>query len=97
MIDAYERARTWIAAHPDEAVQLLAAEAKLAPEVASVVLKERTEADISPVPGAEQRAVLERILPTLVRESQVRSEAEARGALDALFEPRFAEKAQASS
>ncbi|MEU6729827.1 aliphatic sulfonate ABC transporter substrate-binding protein [Nonomuraea wenchangensis] len=97
VVDAYERARAWVAAHPDEAVQLLAAEAKLAPEVASVVLKERTEAAISPVPGAEQRAVLERILPTLVRESQVRSETEARGALDSLFEPRFAEKARASS
>ncbi|GAA4905114.1 sulfonate transport system substrate-binding protein [Nonomuraea thailandensis] len=97
VIDAYERARAWVAAHPDEAVRLLAAEAKLAPEVAAVVLKERTETAISPVPGAEQRAVLERILPTLVRESQVRSEQEARAALDSLFEPRFAEKAQASS
>ncbi|MGP3936264.1 aliphatic sulfonate ABC transporter substrate-binding protein [Nonomuraea sp. KM88] len=97
VIDAYERARAWVAAHPDEAVQLLAAEAKLALEVASVVLKERTGADISPVPGAEQRAVLERILPTLVRESQVRSEAEARNALDSLLELQFAEKAQASS
>ncbi|MEV0615704.1 aliphatic sulfonate ABC transporter substrate-binding protein [Nonomuraea sp. NPDC050404] len=97
VIDAYERARAWIAARPDEAVQLLAAEAKLAPEVATVVLKERTQTEISPVPGAEQRAVLERILPTLVRESQVRSETEARSALDSLFEPRFAETAQGSS
>ncbi|SDL23183.1 aliphatic sulfonate ABC transporter substrate-binding protein [Nonomuraea jiangxiensis] len=97
VVDAYERARAWIGAHPDEAVQLLATEAKLAPEVATVVLKERTETEISPVPGAEQRAVLERILPTLVRENQVRSEAEAKTALDSLFEPRFAQKAQASS
>ncbi|WP_378788715.1 aliphatic sulfonate ABC transporter substrate-binding protein [Nonomuraea fastidiosa] len=97
VVDAYERARAWVAEHPDEAVKLLAQEAKLTPEVASVVLKERTKTDISPVPGAEQRTVLERILPTLVRESQVRSEDEARKALDSLFEPGFAAKAKAAS
>lgn len=86
-----------MAEHPDEAVGLLAKEAKLAPEVAAKVLKERTKSDLSPVPGAEQRAVLERILPTLVRESQVRSEEEARKALDTLFEPGYAEKAKAAS
>ncbi|MFC4120437.1 aliphatic sulfonate ABC transporter substrate-binding protein [Nonomuraea zeae] len=93
VLDAYEKARAWIVAHPDEAVQLLASEAKLSPEVATVVLKERTEVEISPVPGPAQRAVLERILPTLVRESQVRSEAEARTALDSLFAPDYASKA----
>jgi sulfonate transport system substrate-binding protein len=97
VVDAYERARAWIGAHPDEAVRLLATEAKLTPEVATVVLKERTRTDISPIPGPEQRAVLERILPTLVKENQVRSEAEARAALDSLFAPGFAEKARASS
>jgi sulfonate transport system substrate-binding protein len=97
VVDAYERARAWVKEHPDEAVQLLAKEAKLTPEVAALVLKERTKVDLSPVPGAEQRAVLERILPTLVKESQVRSEEEARTALDTLFAPEFAEKAQAPS
>ncbi|MGP4095364.1 ABC transporter substrate-binding protein [Nonomuraea sp. KM90] len=96
VLDAYERARAWIGAHPDEAVRLLASEAKLAPEVATVVLKERTKIEVSPVPGDEQRAVLERILPTLVREGQVRSEQEAKAALDSLFAPDFAKKAQAS-
>jgi sulfonate transport system substrate-binding protein len=89
VIDVYERARVWIGEHPDEAVELLASEAELAPEVAAVVLKERTEAGVGPVPGDEQRAVLERILPTLVREGQVRSEQEARTALDTLFAPDF--------
>ncbi|WP_436761572.1 aliphatic sulfonate ABC transporter substrate-binding protein [Streptosporangium sp. V21-05] len=94
--DAYERARKWVGEHPDETVALLAREAKLTPEVAGVVLKERTEFGLSPVPGADQRAVLERILPTLVEENQVRSEAEARAALDSLFEPAFAQKASSS-
>ncbi|MEU8382319.1 aliphatic sulfonate ABC transporter substrate-binding protein [Streptosporangium sp. NPDC048865] len=94
--DAYQRAREWVGEHPDETVALLAREAKLAPEVAGVVLKERTEVDLSPVPGADQRAVLERILPTLVEENQVRSAEEARAALDSLFEPSFAQKANSS-
>jgi sulfonate transport system substrate-binding protein len=96
VVDTYQRAREWIGAHPDEAVALLAREAKLSPEVATVVLKERTDANISPVPGPEQRAVLDRILPTLIEENQVRSAGEARTALDSLFEPAFATKAKAS-
>lgn len=89
VIDVYERARVWIGEHPDEAVELLASEAELAPEVAAVVLKERTEVEVGPVPGDEQRAMLERILPMLVREGQVPSEQEARTALDTLFAPDF--------
>jgi sulfonate transport system substrate-binding protein len=96
VVNAYEKARAWIGAHPDETVTLLAEEAKLSPEIAKLVLTERTKADISPVPGPEQRAVLERILPILVEENQVRSADEARAALDSLFDPAFAEKAHAS-
>lgn len=96
MLDAYEKARAWIGEHPDDAVQSPASEAKLAPEVARMVLEERTEVEVSPAPGPDQRAVLERIPPTLVRESQVRSEQEAKTALGSLFAPEFAEKAGAS-
>ncbi|MFC7642431.1 ATP-binding cassette domain-containing protein [Streptosporangium lutulentum] len=96
VVNAYEKARAWIGAHPDETVTLLAEEAKLSPEIAKLVLTERTKTEISPVPGPEQRAVLERILPILVEENQVRSADEARAALDSLFDPAFAEKAHAS-
>ena len=44
---------------PDEAVALYAREAKISPEVAKLVLTERTKLDIDPVPGDAQKAVFE--------------------------------------
>ncbi|GLW05934.1 ABC transporter substrate-binding protein [Microtetraspora sp. NBRC 13810] len=92
-VNAYERAREWIGQNPDQAVALLAKESKVSTEVAKLVLSERTDVNISPVPGADQRAVLERILPTMVDEKQVRTEQDATTALDGLFEPKFAQEA----
>ncbi|NAS20255.1 aliphatic sulfonate ABC transporter substrate-binding protein [Herbidospora sp. NEAU-GS84] len=92
-INAYEKARDWIQKNPDAAVALLSKESKVSPEVAKLVLTERTNLAVSPVPGADQRAVLERILPTLVEEKQVKTEQDATTALDSLFEPKFAEQA----
>jgi len=91
VVNAYERARKWIADHPDAAVDLLARESKVSTEVARVVLTERTKLDIDPVPGAVQRQVFERVLPILVADGNVRDQQEAQAALDSLFEPRFAE------
>lgn len=88
----YEAARTWIQANPDQAAALLAQEASLDTDVARTVLVDRTNVDVALVPGPAQRAVLETILPVLVAEGQVRSEDEARRALDSLYEPSFAEK-----
>jgi sulfonate transport system substrate-binding protein len=96
VVDAYEKARAWITANPDDAVALLAKESGVTPEVAEIVLTRRTDLTVSPVPGDAQRAVLEKILPVLVDEGQVRDEASAKKALDTLFEPRFAEKADPS-
>lgn len=93
VVRAYERARAWIAENPDEAVATLARAASIDPAVARKQLTERTRLDIDPVPGPDQRAVLERLLPILVSENLVRSESDARTALDTLFEPRFAEQA----
>ena len=97
LIDAvlacYEDARAWILANPDAAAEVLAAEASLEPDIAKKVLTERTIIDVSLVPGAAQQEVLERILPTLVAEAQVRSEQEALDALSTLYDPSFAERA----
>ncbi|MFG1992874.1 aliphatic sulfonate ABC transporter substrate-binding protein [Actinoplanes sp. NPDC048988] len=90
VVNAYERARKWILDNPDGAVALYAREAKISPEVAKLVLTERTELDIDPVPGAAQKAVFEKILPVLVADATVKSEASAREAIDSLFEPKFA-------
>ncbi|XVU21121.1 aliphatic sulfonate ABC transporter substrate-binding protein [Actinoplanes sp. CA-054009] len=90
VVNAYERARKWILDNPDQAVALYAREAKISPEVAKLVLTERTRLDIDPVPGAAQKAVFESILPVLVADANVKSEAAAREAIDSLFEPKFA-------
>ncbi|MDG4797927.1 aliphatic sulfonate ABC transporter substrate-binding protein [Micromonospora sp. WMMD1082] len=91
VIDAYERARQWLVDHPEEAVALLARESDVSPEVARVVLAERTKLDVDPVPGTAQRQVFERVLPILVADGNVRNDGEARTALDSIFEPRFAQ------
>lgn len=93
VVDAYERARSWIGENPDAAAELLAEEAGIDPEVAERQLTERTHLDNDPVPGEELHQTLERILPYLVDNGLVRSEEEATEALDTLFEPRFAEQA----
>lgn len=46
------------------------------------------------MPGDAQTAVFTNILPLLVQGGQVRSEAEARTALDSLYAPSFARQAQ---
>lgn len=97
VVRAYERARAWIGENPDEAVAVLAEAAGIAPEVARLQLLTRTEVDIDPVPGEAQRVVLDRLLPLLVSDGLVRGEAEAREALDTLFEPRFAEAAKGTT
>ena len=93
VLNCYEQARTWIIENPEDAAALLAQEASLDPEIASKVLTERTVVDISLVPGNAQREILEAVLPTLVAEAQVRSEEEARTALDTQYDNSFAERA----
>lgn len=92
-LNCYEQARAWIIENPEDAAALLAQEASLEPAIAAKVLNERTVVDISLVPGDAQRQVLETILPILVAEAQVRSEEEARAALDSLYDTSFAERA----
>ncbi len=93
VLRCYEDARAWIAANPADAATLLATEASLEPSIAEKVLTERTNVDVSLVPGAAQQAVLEAVLPVLVAEGQVRSEEEAQAALDSLYDTSFAERA----
>ncbi|WP_119696972.1 aliphatic sulfonate ABC transporter substrate-binding protein [Microbacterium halotolerans] len=66
VVDAYEQARTWALDHPDETAQLLADAASIDLEVAKTVIAERSNLDVSGVPGDDQLAVLEVIAPVLV-------------------------------
>ncbi|MGF1663814.1 MAG: aliphatic sulfonate ABC transporter substrate-binding protein [Kineosporiaceae bacterium] len=85
VLEQYERARRWIAENPDETAELLAQESGVDLEVAETVLDERTDLTVDPVPGDAQREVLERVVPIVVAEDQVRDEATVTEALDTLF------------
>jgi ABC transporter, substrate-binding protein, aliphatic sulfonates family len=96
VVDAYEKARRYALENRDETVALLAEAAGISTEVAEKVIKERTNLDISIVPGATQRAVLEVVGPIFVESNDVASQADIDTALEELFEPSFAEKADPS-
>ena len=89
VLAAYERAREWILENPDETAKILSEEAKITIEVAKRELVERTVLTSSPVPGPEQTAVLEAIIPIFEAEDQLSPGADARKALAELYEPTF--------
>jgi sulfonate transport system substrate-binding protein len=92
VLTQYERARAWILENQDGAVEILALEAQLVPEVASKVLTERTKIDVSIVPGETQLAVFRIILPVLVAEGGIKSEQDGLDALTTLINDSFAKK-----
>jgi sulfonate transport system substrate-binding protein len=84
VIEAYDRARRWVAGHPAEAASLLAEEAKLPVAVAEMQLA-RTDLSAS-VPGREHVRALRSAAPILVRESLVRPGTHVERALKALVD-----------
>lgn len=96
VVNAYERARVWSQDNPEETAQLLAEVSGIDIEVARVTLLERTNLDIDPVPGETQRDVLEVVGPIFVASGDVDDQASIDEALANLFEPGFAESADAS-
>ncbi|PWJ53939.1 sulfonate transport system substrate-binding protein [Quadrisphaera granulorum] len=95
VVNAYEKARAWVPANLDAATALLAEVAGIDPQVATTTLG-RTKLDISPVPGATQQAVLEKIGPLFVANGDVPDQATVDKALGSLFEPTYAQKADPS-
>lgn len=96
VVDAYEKAREWALANPEETAAILAEVAAIDPAIAEKVILERTVIDLDPVPGEAQRAVLEVVGPIFVESGDVSSQAQIDEALDALFEPSFATEADPS-
>jgi sulfonate transport system substrate-binding protein len=88
----YQRARQWILDNPDGAVEILAREAQLDPAVASKVLLERTNIDVSIVPGATQLAVWTTISRVLVAEGAIKSQEAADEALKTIINDSIAKK-----
>ncbi len=93
VLDAYEKARAWALANPDETARILADVAGIDPAIAQKVIGERTNIDVDVVPGDAQRAVLERIAPIIVASGDVPSQDVIDTALDELFDTTFAQAA----
>lgn len=77
VVDAYEQARTWALENLEETAQLLADAASIDLAVATTVIQERSNLDVSGVPGEDQLAVLEAISPMLSDSGDVQGGAEA--------------------
>lgn len=92
VLSLYEKARTWIAENQDAAVAILARDASLDEGDARKVLLERTKVDVSIIPGAEQKSVLEAITPVLVAEGKIKSQEAADSALASIYDTVIAEK-----
>lgn len=88
----YQRARAWIAENPEQAIEILARDASLNLEDATTVLSERTNIDVSLIPGEVQLDVFRTILPVLVNEDKVKSQEAAELALQELIDDSIARK-----
>ena len=96
VVDAYEKARQWALDNPEETAQILADVAAIDLAIAEKVILERTVIDLDPVPGAAQRAVLEVVGPIFVESGDVSTQEQIDEAIEALFDPSFAEQADPS-
>ncbi len=97
VVDAYEKARIWAAKNPEETAQILADAAGLKPEVAKTVILERSNLDVSGVPGDKQRKVLAAVGPTFVELGDVKNQADVDTALEQLLDDSLALKANPDS
>ncbi len=88
VIAAYEEARQWTLAHPQQTAELLAREAKLPLEVAKLQLS-RTDFS-NPQPGAEHVAALKAAAPILLDEHLVRPGTAVAAVVDQLISPQLA-------
>jgi sulfonate transport system substrate-binding protein len=88
VIAAYEKARKWIIANPDETAKIIVEEAKISLPVAKLQL---TRNDLSnPVPGDEHVKALKLAAPILVEEELVKKGTDVNKVIDELVEPVFA-------
>lgn len=92
VLTQYQRARNWILENPSDAVAILARDAQLDPAVAEKVLLERTNIDVSIVPGPTQLAVWTTIAKVLVAEGAIKSQEAADEALATIVNDSIAKK-----
>jgi sulfonate transport system substrate-binding protein len=93
VVNTYEYARAWAQKHPDETATILSDVAGIDPAVATTVITERTNLDVSPIPGDAQLKVLKKVGPIFVQSGDVRSQSDIDTALKTLLEPSFVKSA----
>lgn len=95
VLKVYEKARLWIAAHPDETAQIIANESKVSLAVAKLQLSRN---DFSqPQPGPKQIAALKAAAPILTQEQLVKPGTKVEQVIDALIDVRPAQTVIAST
>lgn len=88
VISAYEKARKWIIANPDETAKIISEEAKLSIAVAKLQL---TRNDFSnPLPGLEHVNAFKSAASILIEEELVRKGTDVNKVIDDLVEPAYA-------
>ncbi|MFF1879468.1 aliphatic sulfonate ABC transporter substrate-binding protein [Leifsonia sp. NPDC058230] len=97
VVNTYEYARAWALKHPDETAKILSDVAGIDPSVATTVITERTNLDVSPIPGDAQLKVLKKVGPIFVQSGDVKKQSDIDTALKTLLEPSFVEKADPSA
>ena len=89
VLQAYERARRWIIANPDEAATLISGETQLPVEVIKLQLGRY---DLSrPLPGQQHLAAIEPVVPLLQADGVLRRNADVQGTLSSLIDARLAQ------
>lgn len=88
VIAAYEKARQWILAHPEDTARIVAEEAKLSLPVARLQLSRNDFRN--PIPGEEQIKAFKLAAPILVEEDLVKKGVDLNRVIDDLVEPAYA-------
>jgi sulfonate transport system substrate-binding protein len=88
IVNAYEKARQWALAHPEETAAILAEYSGIDIEVARKVLIERTNLEVGK-PGQKQKDVLAIVGPIFVESDDVASQADIDAALETIINDTF--------
>lgn len=91
VVNVYEYARAWAQKHPTQTAKILSDVAGITVPVATKVITERTNLNVSPLPGAAQLKVLKKVGPIYVASGDVANQALVNTALKTLLDPDFVE------
>ncbi|CAN5334202.1 aliphatic sulfonate ABC transporter substrate-binding protein [soil metagenome] len=96
VVDAYEKAREYAVANPDETAAILAEVAGIDIAIATSVIQDRTNLEVDPAPGQKQHDVLAFIGPIVLESGDVASQDLIDAALESLFNTTFIDNANPS-